>query len=119
MGRRRIDEILKTATDSLHRGIDVINAKAEEITATISLTEQAAQIQQDMDSICYEVGRRAIDNEIGLFATEIEQYNELKQQKAACEKEILKMQGIVNCPGCGRVVDEDERFCKECGTKIE
>lgn len=111
-------ELLKTATDTLHRGIDMISTKAEEITTTLALTEEAERIQKDMDSICYEIGRTAVDIKSSVFAEEIIKYDELRQQKEAIEKELLRMQGIIKCPGCGRVVDEDERFCKECGTKI-
>lgn len=119
--RKRFEEVVRKTTDAVQRGLDKINDKVEEIANRVALEDIVDGLQQEMDQICYEVGKAAIEKQLGAFAAEVVKYNELKEEKEECEAEIRMLAGEEEptCPGCGRLVDEDERFCKECGTKLQ
>jgi rRNA maturation endonuclease Nob1 len=39
--------------------------------------------------------------------------------KSGYKPVIETRQVIIRCKGCGKIVDECQKFCDECGTKVE
>ena len=42
----------------------------------------------------------------------IEEINRMTQQ-------VLDIQGVVQCPNCGKKVPSDNAFCSDCGAKLD
>ena len=45
-------------------------------------------------------------------------FSKIVSRKAGYKAVIEKKQIIVKCPGCQMVFENHEKFCPECGTKI-
>lgn len=115
---RGIEELLKEATDLMQRGLDMVNSKVDEITEAADLADVAKSSREQMDEICYNIGLKAIEDDLVIFSADIAEYKRLEKLANACENDLLEMKGLKKCE-CGNVVSQDAKFCPECGRRIQ
>lgn len=114
----RFDEVVKKATGGIQKGLDKVNAKAEDIAGTVSLKEQIANADALIQEIYLEVGKKAIELKAGIFANEAAQIEKLEALKEDCDRQLLAKQGLMRCPTCKEAISKENKFCPECGVRI-
>ena len=64
----------------------------------------------------YEANKEnASEKDAAQFRVITEAMEEIKRMN----QQVLDIQGVVQCPGCGKKVPAGNAFCSDCGTKIE
>lgn len=64
----------------------------------------------------YEVNKDNVDEK------EEEQFRvitEAIEEIARMNQQVLDIQGVVQCPGCGKKVPADHTFCSDCGARLD
>ncbi|MDO4282548.1 MAG: hypothetical protein Q4D02_02835 [Clostridia bacterium] len=115
----RFEELVKKATGGVQRGLDSINAKADDLANTVALKEQMQVAEAEIQEIYLEAGKKALELGSGFFAEQAERVKELEAFKEDCECQLLAKQGLKKCPACKNAIPAEDRYCPECGVKIE
>ena len=58
-------------------------------------------------------------NELQNDASFQDALGKLVSGKAGYKPVIEKKQVVIKCKNCGQVLEENQKFCHECGTKVE
>jgi len=64
----------------------------------------------------YEANKdNASEKDVEQFAVITEAIEEIKRMN----QQVLDIQGVVQCPNCGKKVPADNSFCSDCGAKLD
>ena len=64
----------------------------------------------------YEVNKdNASEADVEKFAVIKEALEEIERMS----QQVLDIQGVVQCPNCGKKMPADNSFCSDCGTKLD
>lgn len=97
-------------------------SKSKEVAGVTKLNMEVGALNQDIRNIQTQVGAYVLNNglllEDSFVAGWAEKVNAHKADIDAKNEKIMELKNIAVCPGCGREVSRDNRFCEHCGTEI-
>lgn len=93
--------------------------KAKDLTDVTGLKFEKSQLKADIEDIYTEIGRKVVEAKDERFTEEIAIIEAKLARIQAIDEEVGDLQGKVKCPKCGAMVDDDHRFCPDCGQEIK
>lgn len=93
--------------------------KAKDLGDVASLKMEKSQLKADIEDIYTEIGRKVVEAKDERFTEEIASIETKLARIQAIDEEVGDLQGKVKCPTCGKMVDDDNRFCPECGKELK
>jgi len=100
-----------------------VSQKAKEVSEVAKLkmdihTKEAFVEKQfaTLGRAYYEVNKdNASEADVEKFAVIKEALEEIERMS----QQVLDIQGVVQCPNCGKKMPADNSFCSDCGTKLD
>lgn len=105
--------------DKVKKAGETVVQAAKDLGDTAELKIEKAQLNSDIEHLYIEIGKAIVERNEPEFAEQIAQIKEKKARICAIEEEVGDIQGKVKCPKCGKMVDEDSRFCPVCGESLK
>lgn len=93
--------------------------KAKDLGDVAGLKMEKAQLKADIEDIYQEIGRQVVEAKDERFASQIADIEAKLVRIQAIDEEVGDLQGKIKCPSCGKMVDDDNRFCPECGVELK
>lgn len=93
--------------------------KAKDLGDVAGLKMEKAQLKADIEDIYVEIGRKIVEAKDERFIEEIEEIEKKLTRIQAIDEEVGDLQGKIKCSHCGKMIDEDHRFCPECGNELK
>lgn len=112
------NDFVKKATGTVQKGIDQVNAKADQFTSTIELQEKMAANEAEIQRLYIEVGKKAVNFGSNFFEAEASRIKHLEAQNVECDRQLLEKKGLMRCPRCKSAIAAKNTFCPECGTRV-
>jgi hypothetical protein len=133
-----MDDFFKRLKKGIDKGITVVSAKSKELvdTAKINsqvaeLSEQKAQTLQEIGAIVYQMSLAAGETDAAeaehetQISAKCRLVTDLEQQIVIKEAELKQLRsntqeslGKIICESCGATLEEDVKFCSNCGARI-
>ena len=93
--------------------------KAKDLGDVAGLKVEKGQLKADIEDIYTEIGRKVVEAKDERFLEEIAAIEAKLARIEAIDAEVNDLQGKVKCPNCGKMIDDDHRFCPECGKELK
>ncbi len=105
--------------------VNVMGKNAGNLVDSSKLKFHAAELKGDIQKSYEALGKLIYEaNKNGTDATEatsqaVTAIDELYEQMAAIEAQLLKLNNKIVCSNCGEKSENSASFCPKCGTKLE
>ena len=100
-----------------------MSQKAKEVSEVAKLKMDIHTKEAFVEKQFASLGRAYFElNKDNASEAEEEQFNVIREALEEIERmnqQVLDIQGVVQCPNCGKKVAADNSFCSDCGTKLE
>lgn len=119
------DKVAKVTGEYIDKGKDKINE--------LSLENDLSKAQKQLGALVYALHKSGESNDelVNQYIEEIakieKQLEEVRAEVAEAEEEIKEVidvdpediKDVMHCHNCGKDVDDDDAFCKHCGTAVK
>lgn len=100
-----------------------VSQKAKEVSEVAKL-KMDIRTKEDFVEKQYAILGRAYyeANKDGVDERDAEQFGvitEALEEIARMSQQVLDIQGVVQCPNCGKKVPSDNTFCSDCGARLD
>lgn len=92
--------------------------KAKDLGDVASLKMEKSQLKADIEDLYIEIGKKIVEARDERFLEEIAIIEEKYARIEKIDEEVNDYIGKVKCPHCGKMIDDDHRFCPECGKEV-
>ena len=100
-----------------------VSQKAKEVSEVAKLKMDIHTKEDFIEKQFASLGRAYYEaNKENVSEADAEQFAVIKEAFEEIERmkqQVLDIQGVVQCPNCGKKVPADNSFCSDCGTKLE
>ena len=115
-----LDDLKKNVTDLS----ESVAKKSSEIIETQKLKMQRSSLESDLRDSYVALGR-LYEKRLAGSAREgseeavlLKKLTSVRASMAKIEDALLKLKGVVTCPGCGQSVSKTFEFCPKCGARM-
>jgi len=127
-----LEDFLKNLKKEFSKGVAAVSAKSKELIETAKIKGQIEDLKESKRRLFQEIGeiiyQMSLDPNCGgeevikekcRAVTELEQEIQTKEgELKKIYQEAQKAAGKSVCESCGAVMDEDAKFCSNCGARI-
>lgn len=115
-----LDKIGKVAEETCKGAADKTNRLAKEAKFRMKIGEKKNKISDIYEEIGKKVYKHHIEPEIEIendIKDDCSMIDLYSQEIDEARQEILKLKEKKQCPNCYKQIDEEYKFCPDCGTK--
>ncbi len=117
--KEKLRPVGEKLSESGKKAVDKTKELAEIAKLTLSVNEEEKKINEMYAEIGREYVTRFANEEGRLLPEVIEGIYEAKKKVDALNERIRELKGQSLCTSCGAKMDEESKFCPECGTAAE
>ena len=123
---QKINQLLRETAFTVSALADRGVRKAGAVLETANLNVECIRLERELAKRLQEVGQTVYDTHCGrltdsaLLLEQLKGIDECQLQLQQCRQKIAVARGTQrSCPVCGLAAEEQDQFCRECGTVLE
>ncbi len=108
--------------DTMSKAAREVSDGAKNIAEKNRVRKEIATMENEIRTRFRAIGQKYYDDMSEhpdpAYAELVNGITQLKEQLAAKQKELVELDGVIVCPGCGKGCDKNAKFCPACGTAM-
>ncbi|MDP4132912.1 MAG: zinc ribbon domain-containing protein [Bacillota bacterium] len=114
-----------TIKEKLNKAANYTVRKSGEVVNVAKLKIKETELESRLENLFTAIGRamytehqEETDSSVEISGI-LEEIDKLKSELYECKEEINKLTKMNTCPGCGKTVSDEAKYCSECGTNMK
>ena len=113
---------LEDLSDKITRGGATVAKKAKEVSEVATLTATVEKEKINLDKLYMQAGKQMYEEKREILASNfpasVAKIDETIKKIDDAKEAIKVAKGVSVCPGCGKEVERNVRFCPYCGASM-
>ena len=119
----KLKDFAEDAGDAISKGAKNVTDNSKKMVEKTKLKNRISKMEEEINNYYAEIGKKYFElnsSNPGSEYAEVVQLivdDQIKLSELNAELKAMDNKGV--CPNCGAGVDENAKFCSECGSKFE